>query len=272
MPLTRLQHLILSVIASNRDAESFVAGGTVIQRDGIRRSRDIDIFHDCEERLRAACRADIASLRSAGLEVDVPLDSPTFVRAIVTDGTDNTKVEWVIDSDFRFFPAIADELFGFVLHPIDLATNKIMAAASRVEVRDAIDLLWIDEHVQPLGAVAWAAVEKDPGWLPDGVLSNLRWRCRYQDYHLAEEDLLIEMTAAELNNRLRDKVAQAEVLVSALPRSLPYGALLRPDGSLARPDLDRPETLEGLVVHHGSRKGAWPSSPEISSVMLRERS
>ena len=50
-----------------------------------------------------------------------------------------------------------------------------------------------------------------------------------------------------------------------------YGALLRPDGSLAQPDPDRPETLERLVVHHGSRKGAWPSSPEIGSVMLRER-
>ena len=43
------------------------------------------------------------------------------------------------------------------------------------------------------------------------------------------------------------------------------------DGSLACPDPDRPETLEGLVAHHGSRKGSWPSSPEIGSVMLRER-
>lgn len=38
-----------------------------------------------------------------------------------------------------------------------------------------------------------------------------------------------------------------------------------------QPDPDRPETLADLVVHHGSRKGAWPSSPEIGSVMLRER-
>ena len=39
-------------------------------------------------------------------------------------------------------------------------------------------------------------------------------------------------------------------------------------GPAARADPDRPETL---VVHHGSRKGSWPSSPEIGSVMLRER-
>lgn len=272
MPLTRLQQRILSVIASHRDAESFVAGGTVIQRDGIRRSRDIGIFHDRTDCLRRAADLDIAALRSAGFEVAVPLDSATFVRAIIGQTGDSTKIEWVVDSDFRFFPAVADEQFGFVLHPIDLATNKIVAAASRFEVRDAIDLLWIDDHVQPLGAVAWAAVEKDPGWLPDGLLSNLRWRARYQDYHLEEEDLLVELTAAELNNLLRTKVDRAAQLVRSMPRSLEHGALLRPDGSLARPDPNRPETLEGLVVHHGSRKGAWPSSPEIGSVMLRERS
>lgn len=272
MPLTPLQQRILTVIASHRDAESFVGGGTVIQRSGIRRSRDIDIFHDREERLRLAANLDIAALRTANLAVEVPLDSATFVRAIVADGSVSTKLEWVVDSDFRFFPTIPDDQFGYVLHPIDLATNKILAAASRLEVRDAIDLLWIDEHVQPLGAVAWAAVAKDPGWMPDGLLSDLRWRARYQDYHLEEEDLLVMMTAAELNNGLRAKIARAEKLIRCLPRSLEYGALLRSDGSLAQPDPDRPETLAGLVVHHGSRKGAWPSSPEIGSVMLRERS
>ncbi len=271
MPLTPLQRQILSVIAKHRDAESFVAGGTVIQRAGIRRSRDIDIFHDAEQRLRLAAAEDLGALRSAGFEVSLEIDGATFVRAIVGADDDRTKLEWVVDSEFRFFPVIPDDEFGFVLHPLDLATNKILAAASRIEVRDALDLLWVDEHVQGLGAIAWAAVEKDPGWMPDGVLSNLRWRARYQDYQLAEEDLLVTITAAELNNRLRAKIDRAERLIAMLPRALEYGCLLRPDGTLAQPDPDRPETLADLVVHHGSRKGAWPSSPEIGSVMLRER-
>jgi hypothetical protein len=271
MPLTPLQQRILSVIARNRDADSFVAGATVIQRTGIRRSRDIDIFHDAEKHLRVAAETDTRALQDAGFTVTVELDSPAFVRAIVDADGERTKLEWVVDSEFRFFPTVPDSEFGFVLHPLDLATNKILAAASRFEVRDALDLLWIDQHVQPLGAVAWAAVEKDPGWMPDGLLSNLRWRTRYQDYHLAEEDLLVAITAAELNNRQRANIAKAERLMAMMPRDLEYGCLLRPDGSLAQPDPDQPETLEGMVVHHGSRKGAWPSSPEIGSVMLRER-
>jgi hypothetical protein len=129
----------------------------------------------------------------------------------------------------------------------------------------------VDERIQPLGAVAWAAVEKEPWWTTEALLTNLRWRSRYQDYHLMDAELLDQIRAPELNHALRSLIREAEQLVRAIPRRLPYGCLLRPDGSLAQPDPDLPETLADLVVHHGSRKGAWPSSPEIGSVMLRER-
>jgi hypothetical protein len=69
----------------------------------------------------------------------------------------------VVDSDYRFFPIIPDELFGYVLHPVDLAMNKAMAAAERRELRDLVDLVTIHETILPLGAVVWATVEKSPG-------------------------------------------------------------------------------------------------------------
>src|ERR1700723_1847075 len=55
------------------------------------------------------------------------------------------------DADFRFFPAIADALFGYRLHVADLATNKALAAAGRREPRDVLDLIYIDERHLPLG-------------------------------------------------------------------------------------------------------------------------
>jgi hypothetical protein len=70
---------------------------------------------------------------------------------------------------WRYPPEPSDHVFGRVLHPADLAANKLLAAADRFGVRDSV---WADQ---------------------------------------------------------------------------------------------------GLVIHHGSRKAAWPSSPEIGSVMLRER-
>lgn len=271
MPLTAFQQRILSVIAANRDEESYVAGGTALHKSGIRFSDDIDIFHDREERLEEAVDQDSRSLTDAGFTLDWRLRSPTFFRAFVSDAREATRLEWVVDSVFRFFPAKPDPEVGYILHPIDLATNKLLAAASRFEPRDAIDVLWIDRHVQPLAAVAWAAVEKDPGWNPEGIINELRARARYRDEQIRQESLLEPISAAELNRGLRAAAQRADALLQRLPSSIGFGALLNLDGSLARPDPDRPETLQNLVVHHGSRKGAWPSSPEIASVMLRER-
>ena len=271
MPLTSFQQEVLSSIAKNRDPESYVAGGTVLQHAGIRLSNDIDIFHDREERLAEAVRLDDASLTRDGFAVDWRLRSQTFHRALVSRNGEETRLEWVVDAEFRFFPTQPDPVFGYALHPIDLATNKLLAAASRVEPRDAIDVLWIDEYIQPIGAIAWAAVEKDPGWTPEGIIGEVRAKARYRDEQLATELLVDPLSAGELNRGLRAATARADRLLALLPSRLGFGALLRSDGSLAQPDPDRPETLADLVVHHGSRKGAWPSSPEIGSVMLRER-
>ena len=71
-----------------------------------------------------------------------------------------THLEWVVDAEYRFFPVMRDDTFGYVLHPVDLATNKVMAAAGRRELRDIVDLVTVHETILPLGAVVWAAVEK----------------------------------------------------------------------------------------------------------------
>lgn len=39
-----------------------------------------------------------------------------------------------------------DETFGYVLHPVDLAMNKVMAAAGRHELRDMRPFLSLKYH------------------------------------------------------------------------------------------------------------------------------
>jgi hypothetical protein len=82
--------------------------------------------------------------------------------ASVSKDGDATRLEWLVDSDYRFFRTVRDELFGYVLHPVDLAMNKAMAAAGQRELRDLIDLVTVHETILPPGAVVWAAVEKSP--------------------------------------------------------------------------------------------------------------
>src|SRR5580704_9166565 len=91
----------------------------------------------------------------------------------------STRLEWVVDSDFRFFPTIRDETFGYMLHPVDLAMNKVMAAAGRREVRDLVDLVTVHETILSLGAVVWAAVEKAPGFTPEGLIAEIRRNASY---------------------------------------------------------------------------------------------
>ncbi len=50
-------------------------------------------------------------------------------------------MQWARDSAYRFFPLVDHPEFGLVLHPFDLATNKVLALAGRLEVRDWIDVI-----------------------------------------------------------------------------------------------------------------------------------
>ncbi|MGA7412298.1 MAG: hypothetical protein WBW33_17605 [Bryobacteraceae bacterium] len=129
VPLTKIQIDILKAIASHRDPESYVAGGTALNRDALRYSGDIDIFHDREECVASAAVGDVEALRAAGYGVSWLRQLPLIYTAEVMREDASTRLEWVADSDFRFFPTLRDETFGYLLHPVDLAINKAMAAA-----------------------------------------------------------------------------------------------------------------------------------------------
>ena len=123
MPLSKLQSDILRLLASHRDPESYVAGSTPLNRDAPRFSDDIDVFHDREERVLQAAEQDAAFLQEHGYILQWLRRSPLIYTVLATCGSETTKLEWVVDSDSRFFPTVRDEVFGYVLHPVDLATN-----------------------------------------------------------------------------------------------------------------------------------------------------
>jgi hypothetical protein len=104
-------------------------------------SADIDVFHDREERVAQAAHADAALLAQHGYLLEWQRREPGIYSLLASRADASTKLEWVVDSDFRFFPTMRDEDFGYVLHPVDLATNKVSAAYGRREPRDIVDLL-----------------------------------------------------------------------------------------------------------------------------------
>ena len=264
MPLSKIQIDVLREIASHRDPESYVAGSTPLNRDAVRYSGDIDLFHDREERVAAAALTDVEALRAAGYRVSWLRQLPLIYTAEVSRGDATTRLEWVVDSDFRFFPTLRDETFGYLLHPVDLATNKVMAAAGRREVRDLVDLLTIHETILSLGAVIWAAVEKSPGFTPEGLINEIR---RNANYPAAEWRALLTskpLNPKAITTHLRSALDEAEAFVSGMPTGK-MGLLFLKDGHVVQPD---PGRLLEYQTHAGQRRGQWPTSAEITAAML----
>ena len=264
MPLSDIQIGILRLLASQRDPESYVAGSTPLNRNAPRYSGDIDIFHDREELVARTAAEDAAVLEAHGYNLRWQRREPAIYTLVVERAGQATKLEWVADSDYRFFPTMPDELFGYVLHPVDLAMNKAMAAASRREVRDLVDLVTIHETVLPLGAVIWAAVDKSPGFTPEGLIGEIR---RNSKYSPAEWRALVSrepLDPGATMSRIREILSEAEAFVNRMATAN-AGVLFLRDGEVVQPD---PGRLHEYRTHAGQRRGQWPSSSEIASAML----
>ncbi|MCX6938557.1 MAG: hypothetical protein NTU80_11805 [Verrucomicrobia bacterium] len=155
-----------SLIAQHRNPDSYVAEASALHRDPLspRYSEDVDIFHDPTVRVRDFAAQDLATLRAAGLAVHWDTEHETFLRAWVADPAtgERIKLEWARDSAFRFFPVEPDPILGYRLHWADLATNKILAGAGRMVIRDFIDLVFLNDGWLPLGALAWPHPPKTP--------------------------------------------------------------------------------------------------------------
>lgn len=265
MPLSDLQRRVLRFLAAHRNPESFIAGAAVLSREGPRFSADIDIFHDREEAVAHAADADAALLQRNGFAIRWLRREPGVHAAIVEREGASTRLEWARDSDFRFFPAVPDELFGYRLHVADIATNKALAAAGRREPRDVLDLLYVHERHLPMGAVIWAAVAKDAGYSPESLITEIRRNARYRADDYADLALTVPVDPDQIAIRWRAALAEAEAFVRAMPVGK-EGLLFLKMGVPAQPD---PRHLEACVEHAGRRAGHWPSTSEIASDMLR---
>jgi hypothetical protein len=264
VPLTKLQSYVLRLLAAQRSPDSYIAGGIALNREGPRFSGDIDIFQDSEDRLEAASDADAAAITEVGLKLTW-LKMRTGKRNALVEGLGEAmQLEWVADSDFRFFPAQPDELFGYVLHPVDLATNKVSAAADRREPRDIVDLVTIHENILPLGAVICAAVGRFPGQTPEELLAEITRHGRFtaEEFRVLATERPIDVP--DLHRRIRSMIEDARDFISRIPSDA-VGFIFLEGEKPVQPDLDH---LQKYRRNPGARRGLWPSSSEISSAML----
>lgn len=260
MPLTPFQRRLLADLTQDRSADSHLAGGAAmhIAPNSLRYSEDLDFFHDSEARVASTFAADRARLDAHGYTTLVEISQPGFIRAIVRHANDETRVDWAHDSAWRFMPLLRDPVGGWLLHPVDLAINKMLALAGRDEPRDFVDMLFAHEHIVPVGALCWAAVGKDPGFTPLSLLELLKRRSRYRPEDFARLALVTPFDLVAAKALWLSALSDAEAFVRHRPPT-EIGCLY---WSTARADFVMPSSTDdeaGTVrPHWGAPGGVLP--------------
>jgi hypothetical protein len=259
MPLADIQARVLKVIAANRSPDSYLAGATVLHQaeDTPRFSQDLDLFHDREESVALCAEADAVTLREAGCELKWLLRTPSFYQAVVSVEDEQLKIEWAQDSAFRFFPLQSDEQCGYRLHFADAAVNKVLALAGRHEVRDFVDILHLHDTYLHLGALAWAACDKDPGFTPMFLLEQTGRHASYTQADLDRLHLRRPLDLKEMKRQWLTALEQAHELLDALPADEVGCLYIEANGEPVTPVPASPG-FAALTRHRGSIRGAWP--------------
>ena len=216
MPLTSFQQHVLRLLAAQRTPESYVAGGAPIAAKTERISKDFDIFNDRVEIVASAAQADEMVLLKHGLKIEWEYQREGMWRGHVIGGEHPLKLEWAHDSAYRFFPAQRDPDFGFVLHPADLATNKVLALAGRKVVRDVVDLVALDEHV-PIAAAIIAAPAKDPGYTPESLVNALQRSSAHPQAAFDAMASTAPIDGGGILRTLRERLTQAAATLEGFP-------------------------------------------------------
>jgi hypothetical protein len=127
-----------------------------------------------------------------------------------------------------------------------------------------VDLVTIHETILPLGAVICAAVGRFPGLSPEEMLAEIRRHSRFS----AEEFRVLATSQpideSDLHRRVRAMIENAERYVAQIP-SDDVGLVFLDSGKAIQP---APGTIGKYEKRAGSRRGLWPSSPEITRAML----
>lgn len=261
MPLTDFQQRLLMELSSNTEGDRYLAGGAALHfaPQSERYSDALDFFHDSEERVATAFSRDRDLLRARAYEVVLTLTLPGFIRAVVSREGESTRVDWARDSTWRFMPLVRDPIGGWLLHPIDLAVNKVLALAGRDEARDYVDALFAHRTILPMAGLVWAAAGKDPGLSPLALLELLRRHGRPRPEEIARLQLTEPLDLAAAKAVWMEALAETDRFVRERPPE-ELGCLYfhRASARFVVPRGDRSLEEQGIALHFGNPGGVVP--------------
>jgi hypothetical protein len=188
------QILRITFALPEADQIALAGGGAMIAHELVERpTQDVDLFTPRPAEVEHIADALARALRAIGAEIDVDRRGPTFVRLLVTMG-DQRRVAVEIAHDARIRPTVQLG-FGRVLHPDEVAADKMLALFGRAAARDLVDVHALaDRH--DLDQLCALATEKDPGFQRAALADALRAAAARPDEAFSE----LGLTGAALSD------------------------------------------------------------------------
>jgi hypothetical protein len=267
MPLDEFQLSVLRSMADLRTPSSVLAGGSALHQHGWRLSDDLDVFNDASSSVAKVFQTDARRLRERGYEVDPTTSFEGFQEAIVArEAEGSTIVQWVQYSGANYYAPVRDDDFGYRLSMVDLAINKVVAAASRRKPRDLLDLRMV-ASVVPLWNAICAAPGKDASLTPHKTLAMIKRNAQYGRSEIEDAAILPDgADPSAFASRVRTLLDKAEAHLDHLPKGGAGSLLVDRRGS---PLLRPPSPGETWTARAPTFGPVWPSGPEIDGAVNR---
>lgn len=193
--LTAFEHAFLLRLLSSIPGLYLSGGAALAVHLGHRRSLDLDLFAADDAAFQAA-RASLPVVASGlGARTEILTDAPAFRRMLLTGPRGETlRVDLVRETDDRIGPP-PGETGGLRIDPLEeIVVNKLCAILGRSELRDLVDLFFLERAGYPALAALDHARRKDPG-LTSGLLA---WAITQVPLDRLPDGLLAPMSLDEL--------------------------------------------------------------------------
>jgi len=175
--LSVLQRDLLDAV-SKQTSRFFLTGGAVLAGWllGHRSTDDLDLFTEDDEAMADADRLVRSTAAGIGATVEPVRTAPDFRRYLVRKGGDSVVVDFVRERVPQLYPKL--ERDGLRMDSAEeIVVNKLCTLVGRVEVRDLVDLYFLERAGLAPEQFIQQAARKDAGVTPATlawVLSDFR--------------------------------------------------------------------------------------------------
>jgi predicted nucleotidyltransferase component of viral defense system len=174
--LTELQRRFLEAFA-RRSSRFFLTGGAVLAGWTLahRQTEDLDLFTTDDHAMSESDRLVRGTAAEVGASVESLQSDPDFKRYLLHAGGDSLMVDVVRDRAPQLYQKVLRD--GILTDSVEeIVANKICALVGRSEVRDLVDLYFLERAGYPAERFISDAARKDGGvtaatfaWLLSGL-------------------------------------------------------------------------------------------------------